>query len=96
MGAPLGNKNSSKENRIFGDELRKAIAQDDRKRIRAGIEKLLDKVAEGDLQAFNAIADRTDGKPKQSVDHGLTDEPENPMHKLVAAADELRKKIRGA
>ena len=65
-GAPIGNQNARKENRIFGDELRKAIAQDNRKRIRDGIEKLLDKVAAGDLEAFKTVADRTDGKPVQA------------------------------
>lgn len=67
MGAPFGNSNAKKENRIFGDELRKAIAQDERKRIRMGIERLLDKVSEGDLPAMKELADRTDGKPAQGV-----------------------------
>ncbi len=67
MAAPKGNRNAAKENRIFGDELRKAIAQDKRKRIRSGIEKLLDKVALGDLDAIHAVADRTDGRPTQTV-----------------------------
>lgn len=66
-GGQPGNKNGAKENRIFGDELRKAIAQDKRKRVRKGIEKLLDKVAKGDLSAINALADRTDGKPAQAI-----------------------------
>lgn len=77
MGAPLGNKNASKENRIFGDELRKAIAQDERKRIRAGIERLLDRFAEGDLQAIKELADRTDGKPAQGVT--VSGDEDNPL-----------------
>lgn len=37
-------------------------------RLRKGIEKVLDKVADGDLAAINLLADRLDGKPAQSVE----------------------------
>lgn len=52
--------------------LDRALAQEDLKadedhRIRKGIEKMLDKVAEGDLASFQAIADRSDGKPAQAI-----------------------------
>lgn len=77
MGAPVGNTNARKENRIFGDELRKAIAQDERKRIRMGIERLLDKVSEGDLQAMKELADRTDGRPAQGVT--VSGDADNPL-----------------
>lgn len=70
MAAPLGNKNSRKENRIWGDELRKAIAQDGRKRVRAAIEKQLDAAAAGDLAATKEIADRLDGKATQPIEAG--------------------------
>lgn len=70
MGAPFGNKNSSKEKRIFGSELRKAVAQDDRKRLRAAIEKQLDAAAAGDLAALKEIADRLDGKAAQPIETG--------------------------
>jgi hypothetical protein len=68
MGAPIGNRNARKETRIFGEELRKAIAQDDRKRIRQGIEVLLNKFAEGDLPTVKEIVDRTDGKAVQGLE----------------------------
>lgn len=55
--------------------LDRALAQEDLKaeedhRIRKGIEKMLDKISEGDLAAFQTIADRTEGKPAQQIDHG--------------------------
>ena len=58
--------------RRFSNILDRALAQEDLKaeedhRIRQGIEKLLDKVATGDLYAIQALADRTDGKPAQTV-----------------------------
>ena len=96
MGAPLGNQNAVKENRVFGEELRKVMAQGGRDRVRLGIERLLGVAEGGDQKALEFFADRLDGKPKQAIDHGLTDEPENPIQKLVAAAEELRGKIRGA
>ena len=46
---------------------------EDEHRIRKGIEKMLDKIAEGDLAAFQTIADRTDGKPTQALEHSGPD-----------------------
>jgi len=71
-GAPKGNRNAAKESRIWGDELRRAIAQDDRKRVRQAIEKQLDKAAKGDLNASRELADRLDGKPAQYVETTVT------------------------
>jgi hypothetical protein len=66
-GAPHGNTNASKDNRLFGDALRRAIVQDEAKRLRASVEKLLDKAADGDLPSIQALADRLDGKPTQAL-----------------------------
>lgn len=64
-----GNRNAAKDNRIWGDELRMAIARNKRAKIRKAVEALLDKAADGDLKAMEMIADRTDGRPAQSVEH---------------------------
>ena len=58
--------------------LDRALAQEDLEaeqdhRIRKGIEKVLDKVAEGDLPSIQLLADRTDGKPAQQIELGNTD-----------------------
>ena len=95
MGAPVGNTNSSTDNRLWANTIRRAVTQGDAERLRTIAEKLIEKAAEGDMQAMKELGDRLDGKPKQSVDHGLTDEPENAVHKLVSVAEELRAKIRG-
>lgn len=63
--ALIGNKNACKENRMWGDELRKVIAQDKRVKLRKAIEAQLDAAAAGDIQAQKEIADRLDGRPKQ-------------------------------
>jgi len=60
--ANQGNKNSSKENRIWGSIIRKLAVQEDYKRLHAIAEKLYEKAAEGDLGAAKEIGDRLDGK----------------------------------
>lgn len=67
MGAPAGNQNAAKS-RLFEGALKRAIAQDDGKRLRAAAEQLLNKAAEGEPWAIQHLADRLDGKPGQSVE----------------------------
>lgn len=96
MGAPEGNKNVVK-GKLFESALKRALARAHGS-VDAGLDVICARIvaeAESDHSIRRDIADRLDGKPKQSVDHGLSDEPENPIQKLVAAADELRNKIRG-
>ena len=71
--------------------LERALTQEDLKaeedhRIRQGIEKMLDKVAQGDLAAFQAIADRTDGKPAQTI----VGPGEDGEHEVVIRWDDAR------
>lgn len=65
-GAPIGNKNATK-NKAWDEALRRAIVQDDGKRLRAAAEKLLDKAAEGEMFAIKELADRLDGKAAQTI-----------------------------
>ena len=74
MGAPLGNDNAAK-GKAWNDALRKAIVQDDSKRLRSAVEKLLDFASEGEPWAIRELADRLDGKPAQSIGS----DPENPL-----------------
>lgn len=58
--------------RRFAAILERAMVQEDLKaeqdhRLRKGIEKTLDKAAEGDLPSIVMLADRLDGKPAQDV-----------------------------
>lgn len=64
-GAPEGNTNARKENRLITNALRCAVVQSPDK-LKKACEKVLDDAVEGNLAAFNAIADRLDGKPHQS------------------------------
>lgn len=66
-GAPKGNKNGCKANRLWRDSINRALAQSDADRLRRIAEKLLDKAEEGDLGAMKELGDRLDGKPAQQV-----------------------------
>lgn len=62
VGAPFGNTNSNKNNRIWANTIRKLAVQEDYKRIHAIAEKLYEKAIEGDLGAIKEVGDRLDGK----------------------------------
>lgn len=70
MGAPVGNTNSKADNRLWGNTIRRAIAQGDPDRLRRIADKLLHMAEEGDLGAVKELGDRLDGKPAQSLDVG--------------------------
>ena len=61
-GAPLGHTNSSRNNRIWGNIIKKYAMQEDYKRLHAMAEKLYEKAAEGDLGAIKEVGHRLDGK----------------------------------
>lgn len=67
-GAPEGNTNSSKDNRLWANTIKRAIAQSDPDKLRKIAEALLDKAEQGDMQAIKELGDRLDGKAQQSVE----------------------------
>lgn len=67
-GAPEGNKNSSKNNRLWAETIKRAVTQADGQKLRAIADALIEKAAEGDIQAIKELGDRLDGKPMQSID----------------------------
>ena len=68
MGAPVGNTNSSAENRLWANTIRRAVVQGDAERLRLIAEKLLSMAEAGDIQAMKELGDRLDGKPKQQIE----------------------------
>lgn len=66
-GAPVGNTNSSKDNRLWRNTIQRAIAQGSPDRLRKIAEALLDKAAEGDMAAIKELGDRLDGKTSQQI-----------------------------
>ncbi len=67
-GAPIGNTNSSADNRLWGNTIRRAIAQADPEKLRRIADKLLNLAEEGDLQAMKEMGDRLDGKAPQGIE----------------------------
>lgn len=66
-GAPTGNQNSSKSNRLWGETIRRAVLQADGAKLRAIADALIDKAAEGDIAAIKELGDRLDGKATQAL-----------------------------
>jgi len=88
-GAPFGNRNAQK-GRMWNDALRKAIAQDDGRRLRASIEKLLNLASNGEPWAIKELADRLDGRPTQTNVLVASDEPELKTIKIVFVSPDGR------
>jgi len=67
-GAPKGNTNSSKENRLWTNTLRRAVAQGNGDTLRRIAEKLINKALAGDMWAIKEIGNRLDGRPAQAIE----------------------------
>lgn len=61
-GAPEGNENA-KKGKLFYDQLRRVLVQNDQLKLRQVSEKLVDAAIEGEPWAVKEIIDRMDGKP---------------------------------
>lgn len=68
MGAPPGNQNGRKENRLWSETIKRAVAQNDALKLRAAADKLVDLAVAGDVSALRELGDRLDGKPKQQIE----------------------------
>ena len=71
-----GNKAAAK-GRTVEKLLERILVQEDNKRLRQGLEVLMDKVAEGDQKALEFVTERLDGKARQSIDLG--GQEDNPL-----------------
>lgn len=70
MGAPVGNKNATKQTRMLSDALRRELTQDPEKVRRVAL-KLLSSAEAGEPWAQNLIWERVDGKIPQDLDMNL-------------------------
>lgn len=66
MGAPIGNKNATK-NRPWAEAINRALMAEDGKKLRALADKIIDRALEGDVTALKEIGDRVDGKALQAI-----------------------------
>lgn len=62
VGAPEGNENARK-GKMFYDQLRKVLVQNDSLKLRMISEKLVDAAIQGEAWAVKEVMDRMDGKP---------------------------------
>lgn len=76
MGAPVGNKNATK-NKVWEDTLRRALLAEDGVKLRSIAEKLIERAEAGDVSALKEIGDRLDGKPAQQIQ--LSGDEDNPV-----------------
>ena len=74
MGAPINNKNSTKDKRVWGKVVRKLAVQEDYRRINNVAEALFRKAEDGDIAAIRELGDRIDGKSEQTIS-GDSDAP---------------------
>ena len=65
--AAIGNKNSSKENRIWGKIVKKLAVQEDYAKLHKVANALFDKAASGDVSAIKELGDRLDGRATQEI-----------------------------
>jgi len=66
-GAPEGNTNSSKDNRLWRNTINRAITQGDPNKLRRIADKLLDLAEQGEAWAVKELGDRLDGKASQPI-----------------------------
>ena len=67
QGAPLGNKNATK-NKPWADAINRVLLAEDGQKMRDLAEKLVKAGLAGDVTALKEIGDRMDGKPKQQLE----------------------------
>lgn len=66
MGAPVGNKNATK-NKPWEEALRRALLAEDGQKLRALADKLIERALGGDVTALREIGDRVDGRVAQAI-----------------------------
>lgn len=71
-GAPLGNQNAAKA-RQMSAMLDAALNDNNKERLRAGVNKIATAFSEGEVWAVNFVYDRLEGKPTQQVVGGGAD-----------------------
>lgn len=66
QGAPIGNKNATK-NKPWAEAINRALLAEDGQKLRALAERLIERAIEGDVPALKEVGDRMDGKPAQAI-----------------------------
>ena len=69
-GAPKGNDNAAKGRQVTA-MLANALGENDKKRLREGVEMIANAFAEGERWAVDVVFDRLEGKATQTVDTNI-------------------------
>ena len=72
-GAPIGNQNSIKSNRLWAETIKRVVVQGDGETLRRVAEALVLKAQEGDIAAIRELGDRLDGKSVATTELSGTD-----------------------
>jgi hypothetical protein len=67
VGAPIGN-NNNKKGKLFYNQLRVALVQEDSRKLRTIAQKLVDAAEQGEPWAIKEVIDRVDGKAVQATE----------------------------
>ena len=67
VGAPIGNQNG-KKGKLFYNQLRKALVQEDSRKLRTIADRLVDAAEQGEPWAIKEVIDRVDGKAVQATE----------------------------
>lgn len=67
VGAPIGNQNG-KKGKLFYNQLRIALVQEDSRKLRTIAQKLVDAAEQGEPWAIKEVIDRVDGKAVQATE----------------------------
>ncbi len=87
MGAPAGNQNARKQNRVLTDSLRRELTQHPED-VLAITRKLIEAAKSGEAWAQTLVHDRSDGKVPQPV---VGDNEEDPINILSRIERVVRK-----
>lgn len=88
MGAPIGSANGAKP-RLFTDAFRKALVEDDYKRLRSIVNRIMNAADDGEPWAVQMVLERLEGKATQAVDVHV----EGGLDIGVTTAELLREKL---
>ena len=78
-GAPLGNKNSSKSNRLYADTIKRLNIQSEGKIAHDIAMALINKAKDGDISAIKEFGDRVDGKAVSTTELSGVDGADLPI-----------------
>lgn len=86
VGAPKGNNNAAKGRRFARVLTQRLETRGDLEKV---IDVLIDKALDGDMQALKEVADRIDGKAKESIDLSSEDGTMSPTRIVIEAASAI-------